>query len=133
MGGGVASSIPESKEWKLREKKNLQTGKQYLNHLRKLYMMTYCVYSSQEVNIEFEAYSISDNDYDGIKKLLQQVLSLVYYIYICFSEKLQAFQHNCSQVSSFQNSLFCSLHLLTLLVSLLPELSLISTFNFLVS
>lgn len=28
----------------------------------------------QEVNIDFEAYSISDNDYDGIKKLLQQVL-----------------------------------------------------------
>ncbi|ELR51219.1 BRCA2 and CDKN1A-interacting protein, partial [Bos mutus] len=27
----------------------------------------------QEVNIEFEAYSISDNDYDGIKKLLQQL------------------------------------------------------------
>uniref|UniRef100_A0A8D1DDB3 BRCA2 and CDKN1A-interacting protein n=1 Tax=Sus scrofa TaxID=9823 RepID=A0A8D1DDB3_PIG len=26
-----------------------------------------------EVNIEFEAYSISDNDYDGIKKLLQQL------------------------------------------------------------
>uniref|UniRef100_A0AC11D2V9 BRCA2 and CDKN1A interacting protein n=1 Tax=Ovis aries TaxID=9940 RepID=A0AC11D2V9_SHEEP len=29
--------------------------------------------SCQEVNIEFEAYSISDNDYDGIKKLLQQL------------------------------------------------------------
>jgi hypothetical protein len=29
----------------------------------------------QEVNIEFEAYSISDNDYGGIKKLLQQVQS----------------------------------------------------------
>lgn len=29
----------------------------------------------QEVNIEFEAYSISDNDYGGIKKLLQQVWS----------------------------------------------------------
>lgn len=28
----------------------------------------------QEVNVDFEAYSISDNDYDGIKKLLQQVL-----------------------------------------------------------
>uniref|UniRef100_A0A8D0MV95 BRCA2 and CDKN1A-interacting protein n=1 Tax=Sus scrofa TaxID=9823 RepID=A0A8D0MV95_PIG len=28
---------------------------------------------SEEVNIEFEAYSISDNDYDGIKKLLQQL------------------------------------------------------------
>lgn len=28
----------------------------------------------QEVNVEFEAYSISDNDYDGIKRLLQQVL-----------------------------------------------------------
>uniref|UniRef100_A0AC11D8S1 BRCA2 and CDKN1A interacting protein n=1 Tax=Ovis aries TaxID=9940 RepID=A0AC11D8S1_SHEEP len=27
----------------------------------------------KEVNIEFEAYSISDNDYDGIKKLLQQL------------------------------------------------------------
>ncbi|MBZ3869842.1 BRCA2 and CDKN1A-interacting protein [Sciurus carolinensis] len=26
----------------------------------------------EEVNVEFEAYSISDNDYDGIKKLLQQ-------------------------------------------------------------
>uniref|UniRef100_F6UR50 BRCA2 and CDKN1A interacting protein n=1 Tax=Macaca mulatta TaxID=9544 RepID=F6UR50_MACMU len=26
----------------------------------------------EEVNIEFEAYSLSDNDYDGIKKLLQQ-------------------------------------------------------------
>ncbi|EDL17779.1 BRCA2 and CDKN1A interacting protein, isoform CRA_e [Mus musculus] len=29
----------------------------------------------EEVNIEFEAYSISDNDYGGIKKLLQQVQS----------------------------------------------------------
>ncbi|XFF78839.1 hypothetical protein AB1E18_005058 [Capra hircus] len=28
---------------------------------------------NDEVNIEFEAYSISDNDYDGIKKLLQQL------------------------------------------------------------
>ncbi|XP_040094688.1 BRCA2 and CDKN1A-interacting protein-like [Oryx dammah] len=28
---------------------------------------------SEEVNIEFEAYSVSDNDYDGIKKLLQQL------------------------------------------------------------
>ena len=28
---------------------------------------------NEEVNIEFEAYSISDNDYDGIKKLLQQL------------------------------------------------------------
>ncbi|XP_010356112.1 BRCA2 and CDKN1A-interacting protein isoform X3 [Rhinopithecus roxellana] len=27
----------------------------------------------EEVNIEFEAYSLSDNDYDGIKKLLQQL------------------------------------------------------------
>ncbi|KAM5243405.1 BRCA2 and CDKN1A-interacting protein isoform 7-T7 [Hipposideros larvatus] len=27
----------------------------------------------EEVNVEFEAYSISDNDYDGIKKLLQQL------------------------------------------------------------
>uniref|UniRef100_F6QQH1 BRCA2 and CDKN1A-interacting protein n=1 Tax=Equus caballus TaxID=9796 RepID=F6QQH1_HORSE len=27
----------------------------------------------EEVNIEFEAFSISDNDYDGIKKLLQQL------------------------------------------------------------
>ncbi|XP_016065993.1 PREDICTED: BRCA2 and CDKN1A-interacting protein, partial [Miniopterus natalensis] len=27
----------------------------------------------QEVNVEFEAYAISDNDYDGIKKLLQQL------------------------------------------------------------
>ncbi|XP_004446739.2 BRCA2 and CDKN1A-interacting protein [Dasypus novemcinctus] len=27
----------------------------------------------EEVNIEFEAYSISDNDYDGIKKLLHQL------------------------------------------------------------
>ncbi|KAM4802688.1 BRCA2 and CDKN1A-interacting protein-like [Urocitellus parryii] len=27
----------------------------------------------EEVNIEFEAYSISDNNYDGIKKLLQQL------------------------------------------------------------
>ncbi|XP_005402055.1 PREDICTED: BRCA2 and CDKN1A-interacting protein [Chinchilla lanigera] len=27
----------------------------------------------EEVNIEFEAYSISDNDHDGIKKLLQQL------------------------------------------------------------
>ncbi|EPY78214.1 BRCA2 and CDKN1A-interacting protein [Camelus ferus] len=27
----------------------------------------------EEVNIEFEAHSISDNDYDGIKKLLQQL------------------------------------------------------------
>ncbi|XP_042711323.2 BRCA2 and CDKN1A-interacting protein isoform X4 [Chrysemys picta bellii] len=27
---------------------------------------------SEEVNVEFEAHSISDNDYDGIKKLLQQ-------------------------------------------------------------
>lgn len=30
---------------------------------------------SQEVNIEFEAHSISDNDCNGIKKLLQQVRS----------------------------------------------------------
>ena len=30
--------------------------------------MTYFVCHLQEVNIEFEAYSISDNDYDGIKK-----------------------------------------------------------------
>ncbi|OWK08010.1 BCCIP [Cervus elaphus hippelaphus] len=28
---------------------------------------------NEEVNIEFEAYSISDNHYDGIKKLLQQL------------------------------------------------------------
>nr|XP_034491116.1 BRCA2 and CDKN1A-interacting protein-like [Marmota flaviventris] len=28
---------------------------------------------AEEVNIEFEAYSISDNNYDGIKKLLQQL------------------------------------------------------------
>ncbi|XP_006188796.1 BRCA2 and CDKN1A-interacting protein [Camelus dromedarius] len=28
---------------------------------------------NEEVNIEFEAHSISDNDYDGIKKLLQQL------------------------------------------------------------
>ncbi|CAI9178265.1 unnamed protein product [Rangifer tarandus platyrhynchus] len=28
---------------------------------------------NEEVNIEFEAYSISDNNYDGIKKLLQQL------------------------------------------------------------
>ncbi|XP_008844213.1 BRCA2 and CDKN1A-interacting protein [Nannospalax galili] len=27
----------------------------------------------QEVNVDFEAYSISDNDHDGIKKLLQQL------------------------------------------------------------
>nr|KAF6303477.1 BRCA2 and CDKN1A interacting protein [Myotis myotis] len=27
----------------------------------------------EEVNVDFEAYSISDNDYDGIKKLLQQL------------------------------------------------------------
>uniref|UniRef100_A0A8D2JQX3 BRCA2 and CDKN1A-interacting protein n=1 Tax=Sciurus vulgaris TaxID=55149 RepID=A0A8D2JQX3_SCIVU len=27
----------------------------------------------EEVNVEFEAYSISDNDHDGIKKLLQQL------------------------------------------------------------
>ncbi|NXX66036.1 BCCIP protein, partial [Spizella passerina] len=27
----------------------------------------------QEVNVEFEAHSISDNDYNGIKKLLQQL------------------------------------------------------------
>lgn len=27
----------------------------------------------EEVNVEFEAYAISDNDYDGIKKLLQQL------------------------------------------------------------
>lgn len=33
--------------------------------------------SSQEVNIEFEAHSISDNDYNGIRKLLQQVLWLL--------------------------------------------------------
>uniref|UniRef100_A0A3Q1MNG4 BRCA2 and CDKN1A-interacting protein n=2 Tax=Bos TaxID=9903 RepID=A0A3Q1MNG4_BOVIN len=38
-----------------------------------LCMMTYFVCHLQEVNIEFEAYSISDNDYDGIKKLLQQL------------------------------------------------------------
>uniref|UniRef100_A0A2K6RPV1 BRCA2 and CDKN1A interacting protein n=1 Tax=Rhinopithecus roxellana TaxID=61622 RepID=A0A2K6RPV1_RHIRO len=29
--------------------------------------------TDEEVNIEFEAYSLSDNDYDGIKKLLQQL------------------------------------------------------------
>ncbi|XP_039337701.1 BRCA2 and CDKN1A-interacting protein isoform X4 [Mauremys reevesii] len=29
--------------------------------------------SVEEVNVEFEAHSISDNDYDGIKKLLQQL------------------------------------------------------------
>ncbi|XP_053440191.1 BRCA2 and CDKN1A-interacting protein [Nycticebus coucang] len=29
--------------------------------------------TDEEVNIEFEAYSISDSDYDGIKKLLQQL------------------------------------------------------------
>lgn len=40
-------------------------------------MMTYFVCHLQEVNIEFEAYSISDNDYDGIKKLLQQVWSFI--------------------------------------------------------
>uniref|UniRef100_A0A8D1GXU5 BRCA2 and CDKN1A-interacting protein n=1 Tax=Sus scrofa TaxID=9823 RepID=A0A8D1GXU5_PIG len=34
---------------------------------------TYCSGGAMEVNIEFEAYSISDNDYDGIKKLLQQL------------------------------------------------------------
>uniref|UniRef100_A0A8I5NRQ8 BRCA2 and CDKN1A-interacting protein n=1 Tax=Papio anubis TaxID=9555 RepID=A0A8I5NRQ8_PAPAN len=28
--------------------------------------------TDEKVNIEFEAYSLSDNDYDGIKKLLQQ-------------------------------------------------------------
>uniref|UniRef100_A0A8C3RV61 Protein BCCIP homolog n=1 Tax=Chelydra serpentina TaxID=8475 RepID=A0A8C3RV61_CHESE len=28
---------------------------------------------NEEVNVEFEAHSISDNDYDGIKKLLQQL------------------------------------------------------------
>ncbi|MBZ3889255.1 BRCA2 and CDKN1A-interacting protein [Sciurus carolinensis] len=27
----------------------------------------------EEVNVEFEAYSITDNDYDGTKKLLQQL------------------------------------------------------------
>lgn len=38
--------------------------------------LTICfTYYLQEVNIEFEAYSISDNDYGGIKKLLQQVQS----------------------------------------------------------
>lgn len=34
-------------------------------------------FTPQEVNIEFEAHSISDNDYNGIKKLLQQVLWLL--------------------------------------------------------
>uniref|UniRef100_A0A2K5JYC1 BRCA2 and CDKN1A-interacting protein n=1 Tax=Colobus angolensis palliatus TaxID=336983 RepID=A0A2K5JYC1_COLAP len=29
--------------------------------------------TDEEVNIEFEAYSLSDNDYDGIKKLLQEL------------------------------------------------------------
>uniref|UniRef100_A0A2K5WPU3 BRCA2 and CDKN1A interacting protein n=1 Tax=Macaca fascicularis TaxID=9541 RepID=A0A2K5WPU3_MACFA len=29
--------------------------------------------TDEKVNIEFEAYSLSDNDYDGIKKLLQQL------------------------------------------------------------
>uniref|UniRef100_A0A8B9IF49 Protein BCCIP homolog n=1 Tax=Anser cygnoides TaxID=8845 RepID=A0A8B9IF49_ANSCY len=31
------------------------------------------LFSQREVNIEFEAHSISDNDYSGIKKLLQQL------------------------------------------------------------
>lgn len=38
-------------------------------------MKTFFVSYLQEVNIEFEAYSISNKDYDGIRKLLQQVLS----------------------------------------------------------
>ncbi|ELK11833.1 BRCA2 and CDKN1A-interacting protein [Pteropus alecto] len=35
----------------------------------------------EEVNVEFEAYSISDNDYDGIKKLLQQEMEMVVVLY----------------------------------------------------
>ena len=62
--------------------------------------MTYFVCHLQEVNIEFEAYSISDNDYDGIKKLLQQVLSFTYYASVCSSQKFQASQHG-------QSSCFC--------------------------
>lgn len=46
--------------------------------------MTYFVCYLQEVNIEFEAFSISDNDYDGIKKLLQQVLSFTLLINLLF-------------------------------------------------
>lgn len=45
-------------------------------------MMT-CFVCLQEVNVEFEAYSISHNDYDGIKKLLQQVVSFTLYAQIC--------------------------------------------------
>uniref|UniRef100_A0A673T2A6 BRCA2 and CDKN1A interacting protein n=1 Tax=Suricata suricatta TaxID=37032 RepID=A0A673T2A6_SURSU len=38
-----------------------------------LRVVTYFVCCLQEVTVEFEAYSISDNDHDGIKKLLQQL------------------------------------------------------------
>ena len=64
-------------------------------------MMTYFVCHLQEVNIEFEAYSISDNDYDGIKKLLQQVLSFIHYTCICSSKKFQAIQYKLCQISFF--------------------------------
>lgn len=63
--------------------------------------MTYFVCHLQEVNIEFEAYSISDNDYDGIKKLLQQVLSFIHYTWICSSKKFQAIRYKFCQISLF--------------------------------
>lgn len=49
----------------------------------------------QEVNVEFEAFSISDSDYDGIKRLLQQVLLCTPYAQTRSSEKIQARQHRC--------------------------------------
>lgn len=63
--------------------------------------MTYFVCYLQEVNVEFEAYSISDKDHDGIKKLLQQVWSFTLYTQICSSKKIQAIQHKLGQISSF--------------------------------
>lgn len=43
----------------------------------------------QEVNVDFEAYSMSDSDHDGIKKLLQQVCFTLC-TWICSSETTRA-------------------------------------------
>ena len=67
--------------------------------ISELCMMTYFVCHLQEVNIEFEAYSISDNDYDGIKKLLQQVWSFIPCTWVCSSKKFQAIQYKFCQIS----------------------------------
>ena len=71
--------------------------------------MTYFVCHLQEVNIEFEAYSISDNDYDGIKKLLQQVWSFIPCTWVCSSKKFQAIRYKFCQNSVLlvQNSRSC--------------------------